>query len=384
MGSLIIEKTIQRASLIGHVIEDVVYENIDPSRFRAELTGRGATPQYKHDGFFVFSDLREGIYTLKITGERLQPATLDVAVPAQAHLFLESRGDNELVVIVRQVEDDGEDAGSKKITFDPVILAKQIRAGARVVSNDLPADPPARLAATLDASEVSTARVENADGLAADSIVRIIRDSSIRMNLDPYYTFASSMTRVVGRVVSQENPDRPLAGARVRVTSLNGAAVTENDVHGVPIFTGVDAGGKSVVLGAEKDVSAVTNERGDYHLYFSNETLAGYLITDATLQELEAAGVPEKVREVLSDSALKEKVFRGLERFLAAVGEEMGRGGVSKEVLLRHQPLILQHSEGFVRNLTLEATLAGFDPASKLEPITTAQRKVVNFELARA
>lgn len=384
MRVIIVEKTIQRASLIGHVVEDLAYENINPSRFQAELVGGGKTPQYKQEGFFVFSGLREGDYTLKIVGERLQPAMIKVAIPAQTHVFLESRGDNELVVIVRKVEDDGENNGGKRITFDPVILTKQIRAGSRVVSDGLPPDSSARLVVTLEAGEVSSARVENAEGLAENSIVRIIRDRSIRMNLDPYYVFASSITRVIGRAVSRQNPALPLAGARVRVTSVNGTAVTENDVQGVAIFTGVDAGGKSVVLGAEKDISAVTNEKGDYNIYFSNETQAGYTITDTTLQALEAAGVPEKVRDVLGDAALKDKVFRGLERFSAAVREVMGREKISNELLLKHQPLILQHSEGFIRNLTLEATLAGFEPASKLEPINTAQRKVVNFELARA
>ena len=348
------------------------------------MVGGGPAPQYKRDGFFVFSGLTGGDYTLRVTGERLQPATVAVNVPAQAHVFLESLGDNELLVVLRRVEDDGENAGGKKITFDPVILTKQIRAGALVLfapSNNVPGNTLATLAATLDPGEVSTARVEDGAGLAEGSIVRIIRDRSIRMNLDPYYTFASSMTRVVGRVVSKQNPARALAGARVTVTGMNGAAVTANDVRGATIFTGADALGKTIVLGAEKDVSAVTNERGDYNLYFSNETLAGYRVTDATVQALDAAGVPQKVLDVLEGAALKDRLFRGLERFLSALGEAMASEGVGDELLLRHRPLILQESEAFVRDLTLEATLAGFAPASKLQPINTAQRRVVDFEL---
>ena len=220
-GGLVIEKTVQRASLIGHVVEDLIFENVTPAMFRAELVGGGAAPQYKQDGFFIFSGLREGNYTLRLTGERLQPATVEVAVPAQTHVFLESLGDNELVVIVRGVQDDNENAGGKKITFDPVILTKQIRAGARVVSNAIPGDPPANLSAPLDVGEVSTARVENGVGLAQGSIVRIIRDRSVRMNLGPYYMFASPTTRVVGRVVSKQNPARPLAGrSATRVTAF--------------------------------------------------------------------------------------------------------------------------------------------------------------------
>ena len=359
----------------------MVFENIDPTRFRAELIGGGPAPEYKRDGFFVFSGLTGGDYTLRVTGARLQPATVAVTVPAQMHVFLESLGDNELVVILRRVEDDGENAGGKKITFDPVILTKQIRAGARVLSDDLPGDPPAALAAPLDPGEVSTARVENGAGLVLGSVVRVIRDRSIRMNLDPYYTFASSMTRVVGRVVSKQNPARALAGARVALTGMNDDAVNSTDVRGATIFTGADAGGRTIVLGAEKDVSAVTNERGDYNLYFSNETLAAYTVTDATVQALGAAGVPQKVLDVLDGAALKDRLFRGLERFGSALREAMASEGVGDELLLRHRPLILQESEAFVRNLTLEATLAGFAPASKFQPINTAQRIVVDFEL---
>lgn len=361
----------------------MTYENVSPSRFQAELLGRVATPQYKEEGFFVFSGLRAGNYTLKLTGERFQPETIQAAVPEQTHLFLESHGDNELVVIAREVDDDADSPGSKRITFDPVILTREIRRDANVISDGLPAGAGAKLAATLVAGNVSSARLENAAGLAVNSIVRIVRDRSIRMNLDPYYAFDSSITRVVGKVASQQNPALPLAGARVRVTSINDTAVIPNDVHGVAIFKGVDAAGRAIVLGVEKDISAVTNVRGDYILYFSNETLASYRITDKTLQALAAESVPVPVLDVLKDNDLKDKIFRGLERFLSALREALAREKIGNDVLLKHQPLIIQHSEGFIRKLTLEATLAGFTPVSKPVSINTAQRKVVNFELAR-
>jgi hypothetical protein len=384
-----IEKIFQRASLVGHVVEDLSFANVNPSRFRAELIGRGDAPQYKDEGFFVFSNLREGGYTLKITGERLQPATFEVEIPAippERHVFLEPAGDSELIVIARTVEDDAENVGGKKLTFDPVILTRQIRAGSRVVSDSLPpdADPAATLAATLEAGEVSSARVMNADGLAADSVVRFIRDKSVRMRLDPYYIFESPITRVAGKVVSQQNAERPLAGARVRLTEVNDAPVNETDVHGLRVFTGQDVAGGAIVLGTEKDISALTNERGDYNLYFSNETLASHKITDGTVQALDNANAPQKVLDVLEDGALKDKVFRGRDRFLAALREASGRKKLGHEVLLKFQPLILEHSEGFVRKLTLEATLAGFEPASVSASISTAERKVVNFELTKS
>jgi hypothetical protein len=364
-------------------VEDLTYEDVSPSRFRAELIGRGVTPQYKDQGFFVFSGLPQGNYTLKLTGERLRPETIEVAVPAQAHIFLESHGDSELIVIAQTVANDPGSPGGRRITFDPLILTRQIRAGARVVSDGLPPNASATLTAPLEVGPVSSARLTNAAGLPANSVVRIIRDRSVRMNLDPYYAFESSITRVVGKVVSQQNAALPLAGARVRVAQLNGAPVTQTNVGGVLIFKGVDAGGGAIVLGAEKDISVVTNERGDYNLYFSNETLASYKITDQTIAALTADGAPQPVLTVLEDGALKDKVFRGIERFLKAVREAMRQGQVSNEILLQRQPSIIQHAENFIRNLTLEATLAGFDPASKTETLNTSQRKVINFELAR-
>lgn len=389
MRSTVIEKIIQRASLVGHIVEDLTYADVSSSRFRAELIGRDDAPQYKDDGFFVFSNLREGDYTLKITGKRFQPATFGVTIPPppvappQTPVFLEPRGDSELIVIARTVEDDNINADVKKISFDPVILTRQIRAGSRVVSDGLPADADATLAATLEVGEVSSARIMNAASLPVSAVVRFIRDKSIRMNLDPYYAFELSITRVVGKVVSQQNPAVPLAGAQVRVTQVNDVNVTEKDVHGVAIFTGVDTSSNEIVLGTRKDIRVETNEKGDFNLYFSNETLASYKVTNATIAALDAAGVPQPVLDVLGDGALKDKVFRGLERFQAVLGEAMRQAGVSNEVLLKHRPLILDHAEGFINKLTLEANLTGFEPASKSQLINTSQRKVVNFELVK-
>jgi len=370
----------------------LVYENIAPARFQAELVDGKRPPEYKRDGFFVFSDLHEDEYTLKITGERLQPAILDVAIPgpstipdgtspenevAPKPVFLDSRGDNELIVIVRSAEDVGGNNGGRRINFDPMILAREIRAGALVVSNDLPLDPVSRLAVSLEVGRVSSARVENADGLDQGSIVRIIRDNSIRMKFDPYYSFASPITRVVGKVVSLQNPAAPLAGARVRVTKINDTDLTTNDVHGVEIFTGVDVNGNTVVLGVEKDISTLTNEKGDYNLYFSNETIASLKITDQTLANLESEGVPEDVRTKLG--SLKDQLFRGHERFLAALRETLGGTDARK-----HGPLIQELAESFIRNLSLDATLEGYVVESKTESINTGQRKVIDFELAEA
>jgi hypothetical protein len=345
------------------------------------LLGSNEEPEYKREGFFVFSDLRDGNYTLRITGERFQPATIDVVTPVQVANsnrapLIDSRGDDELIVIVQTIDELPGNNGGRRITFDPVVLTKQIRAGSPVVSDGLSPDSSATLILPLELGSIFEARLDSAEGLEAGDIVRVIRDKSIRLTFHPYYSFATPITRIVGKV-SQADFNIPLAGARVRITGMNDSEVTQTDVQGVAVFTGIDTNDNRIVLGSERDISVVTNEKGDYNFYFSNETLASFRITDQTLEELEAANVPEAVRDDL-EAALIDRVFRGFERFLLALRETIGNANT-----IRYQELIVRHSENFIRNLTLEVNLAGFQPASKLETLSSAKRKVVDFELTR-
>jgi hypothetical protein len=366
----------------------LIFENLDPARFQAELLGRLETPVYKREGFFVFSNLVPGQYTLRIAGQRLQPEILQVLIPVPpaapgengpesgaSPLFLDSRGDNELMVVVRTTEDGNN--GAQRINFDPLILTREIRAGARVFSNSLPPDSSARLAATLEAREISSARIENADGIEENSIVRIIRDESVRIKFDPYYLFASPITRIVGRVVSDAAPEVSLAGAQVRVTQINDTAVARTEIGGVAIFTGQDTSGNAIVLGTEKDISVVTNQKGDYHIYFSNETIGSFKITDQTLAELESAGVPVETRTKLE--SLRNRFFRGLERFRLILRETLGDDDARK-----YGALIQTQAENFIRTVSLDAALEGYEVASRTEPINTGQRKAIDFKLVRA
>lgn len=359
-------------------MEDLSYENIDPTRFRAELVGFEESPQYKQEGFFIFSNLREGQRTLRVSGMRFQPETLAVTVPARTSspLFVHLQGDDELIVIVRSRDDAPDSNGRRSVQFDPVILTRTIRAGAVVLSNSLPPGTEARLATTLEAGTVTSARLENADAIAADSIIRIIRNQSIRVKFDPYYIFQAPPTRIVGKVTSQSS-ENALRGARVRVTHLNGSEITGNDISGAEVFTGRNVGDSTIVLGTEKDISAVTNEKGDYNLYFSNELVGSLTITDETLENLETEGVPEEVRTRLRD--LRDQVFRGQQRFLLAVREALGEEDAS-----RYGSQIQEHAESFIRNVTVEAVLEGYATDSRTELISTGQRRVVDFALAAA
>ena len=366
--------------MVGHLVEDLIFEGINPARFQAELVGRKETPEYKQEGYFVFSDLRDGKYKVKITGERLQPTTLDVEIPIPLPApnkppLLDSQGDDELMVIALTIAPVVGNGGVKVITFEPVILTKEIRAGARVISKSMQVGATAELAADLQPGYIKMARVKNADDIAAGDIVRIVRDKSIRMNFDPYYLFDSPITRVVGKVVSKTS-GVPLAGAQIELTHINDAEVEPNDVLEAKIYTGLDVNNNKVVLGAKKDILTATNEKGDYNLYFSNETLASYKITAETLQKLENDNVPKEVRDLL---ASLNRNYRGYERFLAALKESLRR-----DDLIKYQSKIIEYSENFIRKLTLKATLDGFKPVSApINSIHTAERKVLDFPLER-
>jgi len=278
------ETVSQTASLIGQVIEDVTYEALRLHQFTAELVGVRTSPQYKHGGFFVFSNLRAGGYVLRILGEPFQPQEYTVSVPLQSLIFdspptfevypmVEAPGENELVVVVKTM-----DVGGNRIFFDPVILKKAIRAEVPVLA----AGFGTRLAAELDMGRVSEARLDDVSGLTIGAIVRIVRDRSVRLKFNPYVPLPLDLTRIVGKVVVEEAPERALEGAQVRVTQVNGADVVVHDIAGAQIAT-MSVGGTAVVLGAEKDLVTSTNRQGDYNCYFRQGLSVGSVTLEASL-----------------------------------------------------------------------------------------------------
>ena len=374
------EKIIQRASLIGRVIEDLTFATVHPSRFQAELLGLKKAPEYKPEGFFVFSDLREKNYTLRIFGAGFQTFERPVTIPPP-EFIIDSTGDDELIVVVRSIPNNGND---KNLTFDPVFLPKEIRAGARVIFPNV----TTKLATALEVGPRSQAKLENVAGLAAGDIVRLIRDKSIRMKFDPYHTFEIALTRIVGKVVSQHNPEVALAGAQVQVTKLDDGLIAWNDMNGAKIATVIDGGGTRIVLGVEKDLTTMTNKKGDYNLYFNKDVLTSFKITEQSLQILQAllkpadGDLPAEVLKVLNRMrALKDKIFRSVAGFTAVIEQIIEDEGAEGKI---EPSLILKHSENLSQGITVQASLSGQQTESKTELIVTGQRKVINFQLPKA
>jgi hypothetical protein len=247
----------QKAGLAGHVIADRSFEGLSGEQFTAELVGSLKAPQYKHGGFFVFTDLRPGDYTLRLAGGDYQPREFQITVPFTQGL-VEAPGDDELHTIIRSVN-----AETKKITFDVVFLPKPIKAGSRVFAGGF----SGTLTTALEGGKAMSAKLSDVAGLATGQVVRLVREQSIRLRFGPYAALPADLTRLVGRVTEQGAPEKALAGALVQLTAVNGTPVAVADVAGARIATS-NPGGTQVVVGAEADISTRTNERGDYNLYY--------------------------------------------------------------------------------------------------------------------
>ncbi|MCI0487989.1 MAG: hypothetical protein L0229_15470 [Blastocatellia bacterium] len=295
----------RRASLVGQVIEDLTYEPLALGRFGVELVGVGKSPQYKAGGLYVFSDIAPDEYTLRIFGEGLEPESRRIVVPSPPPdsdrptppLVIGRPGDDESVVVFRSFANGGE-----KITLDRTRVIRKIRAGAVVLGQDF----SAKLAADLDMGEATQARLTDIDGtLAEGSIVRIVRNRAIRLKFNPYRKLPSESARLIGRVALKDAPEIPLAGARVRLTQVNGVEVMLGDIAGAKIAS-VDIDGTKFILGAEKDIDAFTNSKGDWNLYFSKAEFLQAVTLEASLSRHQ----PDTKSEPISAGQRKKVDFQ--------------------------------------------------------------------------
>lgn len=262
----------KKASLMGQVIEDLSYDGVDPQRLRVELVGVAKSAWYKEGGFFAFNEVAPGQYRVLISGERLQPQEFDVALPL-AEPLLGRDGDDELFVIVKTVS-----ASDGRVTFDPVIIRRAIRAGAAARAVGF----TSTLAATLEPGKVSGAKLESVEGLTVGVVLRLVRGVAIRMKFDPYFQPPPGWTHVVGRVEHDAIPGLALPSAQVSLEKVNDVDVLTEAVAGVNVAT-VEIAGKKVVLGTAGDVTAVTNSKGDFNLYFNRSEITAVTLSASLL-----------------------------------------------------------------------------------------------------
>jgi len=280
----IVESTSQRVSLVGQVVEDLSFDPLGGQRFTAALKGLTKQAYYKDNGYFAFTNLAPGDYTLVLSGERLKTQEIPVTIPAAPivfdpnkskltqlldHVTLDQPGSNELSVIVKSVN-----GANNRISFDQAIVPRPINVGAPVLTETV----TTALSVRLDPGPATSARLDSLAGINAGDIVRIVRDRSIRMRFDPYATASFKITRIVGTVTVKDHPEAFLQNALVSVTEVNNGAVTVTDVGGANILTAV-IDGSPVIVGVDSDLKTIANHNGDYAIYFSNPDITSVTLS---------------------------------------------------------------------------------------------------------
>jgi len=260
------ERSVPRLPLAGRVIQDLLFTPVETPAFSVALDGWPRPPQYKAGGLFVFSDVPPGERTLVLSGPRFQTRTLPVTLPSTPPvpgppLLWTGPGEDEVVVRLTAAPAAGN--GIRRLSFPKLFLPRPIRTGARVLAEGV----ASRLAAELEVGEVVMAEVEEAPGLGQlqeGSLVRLVRDDSLRLRHDPYSQVPAGLPRVVGRITAAGS-GAGLSGARVEAAAFDGESIAEAEVAGAPVAT---VAGGTHVLGSASDLTTETNDRGDYNLYF--------------------------------------------------------------------------------------------------------------------
>lgn len=251
---------LQNASLVGHVIEDLNYEPVSKNRFETKILELNKAAEYKDGGYFVFSDIHPGEYTLRMSGQRYRSEEYTLTLPFTP-LYLHNPGDDELIVVATTV-----DSAINVIMFNPVNQPKSIRAGATILTQSV----STTLASDLNPGEITRARLESVSGISQGDIVRIVRDESIRLRFSPYQEIPVSVTRIIGKITRNDPPQIPVPCALIRVTHIGGIPFTIDNIAGVNVVSRV-VGTNRRIIGTERDITTHSNERGDYTLYFEGE-----------------------------------------------------------------------------------------------------------------
>jgi hypothetical protein len=264
------EELVHTAALAALVIEDLVYEPLDPGSYTAQFLGTLARPYYKPGGLFAFADIAVGPATLRVGGSNFQDQDYSVTVPGISPPFFEA-GANDLIVIVSALN------GSNNISFSPVIVSSGIASGAAVLANGF----TSTLASELDPGLVTRAKLASLGTLAVGDVVRIVRNPALRLKYNPYYIFSNPVTQIIGRVTAGAS-GIGIAGVQMNLVSIGGNPVNLTNVAGANVAT-VAVGTGTIVLGTSRDVTTLTNGNGDYHFYFDFDQPAGSTVVQASV-----------------------------------------------------------------------------------------------------
>ncbi|HEX7119509.1 MAG TPA: hypothetical protein VF212_12015 [Longimicrobiales bacterium] len=267
-----IEIRTSRVAFHGRVADELTRQDLAPGRYRASLrNGRRAAVQ-KADGSFAFADLAPSPpdHAVRLAGREFRTRDFDVSWPGGAPQEVAFPGEDELQVIVTRVT-------GRRVSFATIPFLPTIPAGSEVIGES---GFTTALDEDLEGVDVDGAALQATGTIAPGHALRIVRSRRLLLRPGPYYEFPPGSTVAAFRVVEDTAGDPPVADARIRITAVNGAAVTSVTVGGVELFRANLPGPPPpppspptpFLLGTDAARTGLTNERGDAVFYYPSNT----------------------------------------------------------------------------------------------------------------
>ena len=256
-----------KLSFFGRLADEVTREVIPFKNFGVSILDNSAVPLYKTDGYFVFSDVKPlpTDYRFHLAAPSYQSRMVEKNLPSDSPVELSFAGEDELYVFI----DDVQNGTEKRVTFGTIPFLKTIPPGAAVYGEN---GFSTTLAAALEGENIGFAVLDDIAGLSAGELLRFVRSSNIIMRPGPYYRFNPGTTVAALKFSDNSTPGQPVpAGVRCEIIEVNDTAISSTSVGGLEVKT-VTPGGTGLVLGAEKDITAYSDERGYCVFYYPANT----------------------------------------------------------------------------------------------------------------
>jgi hypothetical protein len=255
-----------QVSIHGRVADERTRADLGPRRYRAALRNYRRHAIQKHDGYFAFADLPPSPpdYEVELSGREFQERVFTVPWPGPGAAALEPAGEDELQVIVTAV------AGNR-VSFASQPFVPYIVQGAEVLA---PGGFATTLAEELAGADIDGAELQAVGPIVDADVLRIVRSTRVLLRPGPYYRFPATTTLVAIRVVEDAPGAAPLAAAQIRITAVNGAAVSSAVVAGATLFRAELPGPPPVpfLIGTDAARTTRTNARGDAVFYYAPTT----------------------------------------------------------------------------------------------------------------
>jgi hypothetical protein len=286
-----------RLSFFGRIADDLSREPVPSRNYRIGLEQPWLEASYRSDDYFVFPDLKVSAqaYRFRLESSRYQARHFQQSLPTATSVELAFDGEDEFVLTITAVN-----VASNQVTFDNVPFLPQIRRGSAVLGE---AGFLGALKEDLGGVDVGSASLVSVVGLSAGGLLRIVRSRSLVAKPGPYYPFPPGTTLLAIRVVEDGPAEPPVPLVRTMLKKVNGLTLGATSVAGLQLHHVTLPAGQRVMLGQDKDLESVSDDRGNIVLYF-----AGHLLITSLEVELALLGYAPKTVQLPITAAKRNSV----------------------------------------------------------------------------